>query len=162
MKPSDLLALLDELYRDKLALRQRHVAAARHVDHYDFNNTYQYVIAREDMHLAWLRAALADLGGTPATVPEPHLTASGRGESALQGILRDDVQMASAFVEKWNDRLDGITNARDLKMCQVVLGETMEHRRFFEQALAGDDTLLGRRTGGASTGGGVLPVRWVE
>jgi hypothetical protein len=43
----------------------------------------------------------------------------------------------------------------------VVLGETLEHRHFFELMLAGRDDLLGRRADGAGTGGGVLPVRWL-
>ena len=47
---SDLLGTLRELHHDKLTLRERHVAVARHVDHYDFNNTYQYAINREDVH----------------------------------------------------------------------------------------------------------------
>ena len=41
MKPADLVDLLRECYRDKSALRQRHLAAARAVTDYDFNNTYQ-------------------------------------------------------------------------------------------------------------------------
>jgi hypothetical protein len=47
-------------------------------------------------------------------------------------------------------------------MLNVILGETTEHQRFFEQALAGRKDLLGRRADGAGTGGGVLPHRWVE
>ena len=72
MKPADLLQLLREFYREKSALRARHVAAARLVADYNFNNTYQYVINREDVHLAWLRDAIADLGGTPEDAPEPR------------------------------------------------------------------------------------------
>ena len=43
------------------------------------------------------------------------------------------------------------------------LGETLEQKRFFEQALAGDTDLLGRR--GDEVGprvGEVLPTRWIE
>jgi len=61
VKPADLLSLLEEFHRDTLGLRHRHVAAARFVEHYDYNNTYQYVIAREDTHAAWLCAAIAGL-----------------------------------------------------------------------------------------------------
>jgi hypothetical protein len=46
-------------------------------------------------------------------------------------------------------------------MLNVILGETEEHRRFFDLALAGRADLLGRRADGAGTGGGVLPTRWV-
>lgn len=157
MKPAELVALLEELYWDKLALRQRHVAAARRVGHYDFNNTYQYVIAREDTHLEWLRDAATSMGGTLAQAPEPALTVE-----RLQEVLGDDAAGARAFVEKWRDRVAAITHARHRRMCEVVIGETREHQRFFEQALAGRDDLLGRRHATPGTGGGVLPVRWVE
>ena len=40
---TDLLTLLLEFYRDKLAAVLRHQAAARHVSQYDANNTYQYM-----------------------------------------------------------------------------------------------------------------------
>ena len=52
--------------------------------------------------------------------------------------------------------------ARHRSMLRVILGETLEHKRFFEQALAGRTDLLGRRADGAGTGGGVLGVRWIE
>ena len=50
-------------------------------------------------------------------------------------------------------------------MMQVVLGETLEHKRFFDQILAGREDMLGRRSNGPGspgTGDGVLPVRWIE
>jgi hypothetical protein len=47
-------------------------------------------------------------------------------------------------------------------MLNVIVGETLEHKRFFEQAAAGRTDLLGNRPQGAGTGGGVLPVRWIE
>ena len=43
----------------------------------------------------------------------------------------------------------------------VIIGEVSEQTRFFELALAGRDDLLGTRMPGASTGDGVLPVRWM-
>ena len=52
---------------------------------------------------------------------------------------------------------------RERGMLEVILGETLEHKRFFEQARAGRTDLLGRRT--ASVGalvGQVLPTRWLE
>ena len=54
MKPTDLVALLQECYRDRLALAEHHRAVAVHVPGYDINNTYQYVINREETHLEWL------------------------------------------------------------------------------------------------------------
>ncbi len=162
MRPSDLLAVLEELYRDKLALRQRHVAAARLVGHYEFNNAYQYVIAREDVHLSWLRDAIADLHGTLAEVAEPDLGAPRAAAAALRGLFEQDVEAAREFVEKWQGRVLAVTNARHRRMCEVVVGETREHLRFFEQALEGRDDLLGRRHANVGTGGGVMPTRWVE
>jgi hypothetical protein len=38
----------------------------------------------------------------------------------------------------------------------------MEHKRFFEQAAAGFEDLLGRRTDGAERVGGVVSSRWME
>jgi hypothetical protein len=46
-------------------------------------------------------------------------------------------------------------------MLQVVLGEMLEHKRFFDQILAGRDDVLGRRMEGAGTGDGVMSVRWL-
>ena len=164
MKPDELRSLLESFHQDKAALRARHVAAARLVDDYNVNNTYQYVIAREDMHLGWLSAAIADLGGTPPEVApsDVRVQAQGRGDAAHKALFREDADLAGALIDRWTGRLPAITNARHRKMCQVVLGETMEHRRFFQQAWEGRDDLLGRRTGGLSTGGGVLSERWVE
>ncbi|MCA1649660.1 MAG: hypothetical protein LC753_05050 [Acidobacteria bacterium] len=110
MKASEMLELLREFHRDKLAQRQRHVAAARHVPHYDFNNTYQYVIAREDMHVRWLQDALAHLGGTFDEVPEPDIRPDGKGEAAQRAILTADRDGAQKFVDAWRARIDTIPN----------------------------------------------------
>jgi hypothetical protein len=83
-----------------------------------------------------------------------------RGD-AERAIIDEDVRLAQAFLDKWKPRVQAMTHARHRKMLEVILGETVEHRRFFEQMTAGRDDVLGRRTGGASTGGGVLPVRWL-
>ena len=160
MTPADLLTLLREFHREKSALRARHVAGARLITDYNFNNTYQYVINREDVHLAWLRDAIADLGGTPEEAPEPSLQASGK--NAAETIFRDDSSQAQAFVDRWRDRIEPIPNARHKTMLRLMLGEVLEHKRFFDQAKAGHDGLLGTRMPGASTGDGVLPTRWLE
>jgi hypothetical protein len=157
-----MLDVLREFYRDKLALRHRHVAAARHVTGYDFNNAYQYVIAREDMQLGWLHDAIADMGGHPDDVPEPDVKLAGKGASAQNAILAADRDMARSFVEKWRPRIDALPNARHRSMLRVILGETSEQQRMFEQALAGRTDVLGRRADGAGTTGEVLPTRWVE
>jgi hypothetical protein len=161
VKATELLALLQEFRRDKLIMRQRHVAAARHIPNYDFNNTYQYVICREDVQLNWLSDAISDMGGEPDQVPEPQLPDS-KGESAQSRLLAEDRDAAQAFVDKWRPRLEAMPNARHRSMLRVILGETLEHKRFYEQALAGRTDLLGRRADGAGTGGGVLGTRWIE
>jgi hypothetical protein len=161
VKANELLALLREFHRDKLAMYRRHVAAARFVSDYDFNNTYQYVIAREDMQVAWLRDAILDMGGTPEDVAEPEIKQSGKREAAQMAVISEDRDGAQAFVDRWRPRIEKVTHARHKNMLRVILGETLEHKRFFEQALAGRTDLLGRRADGAGTGGGVLPTRWV-
>jgi hypothetical protein len=80
----------------------------------------------------------------------------------FRGILEDDARTLQAFVQRWRPRVEGITHARHRLMMNVVLGETMEHARLFEQAAAGFEDVLGRRTERASRVGGVLPTRWQE
>lgn len=157
----DLLSTLKELHRDKLTVRERHVAVARHVDHYDFNNTYQYAINREDVHLAWLETAIRELGGTPDTVPVPSIPSPGR-KGSFTPLVAQDAKDAEALVAKWRPRVDGITNTRHAKMVGVILGETLEHQRFFAQIAQGHELVLGKRLPGAGTGHGVLPDRWME
>jgi hypothetical protein len=160
VKPTEILGLLLEFHREKLMLRQRHAAVARHVANYSFNNTYQYVIAREDVQLAWLETAIAELGGTPAVVSEPELAAPGKKATFLP-MVQQDSREADAFVGRWRPRIEGVTNARHRTMLQVILGEALEHKRFFDQIGAGRDDVLGRRSDGAGTGDGVLGVRWL-
>jgi hypothetical protein len=162
VKATELLDLLTEFYGDKLSMRQRHVAAARFVGDYDFNNTYQYVVAREDLQLNWLRDAITDMQGSLPEVPEPTLTPPGKGAEAQASVIGQDRDAARTFVERWRPRVDTLTHARHRAMLRVILGETVEHQRFFEQALAGRSDLLGRRADGAGTTGTVLPTRWVE
>jgi hypothetical protein len=162
VKTTELLDLLREFYRDKLTMRQRHVAAVKLVSHYDFNNTYQYIINREDTQLNWLRDAIVDLGGELADVPEPALQASGKGDAAIASVVTPDRDAARDFVARWRPRLDAMPNARHRTMLRLALGETVEHQRFFDQMLSGRTDLLGRRADGAGTGGGVLATRWIE
>jgi hypothetical protein len=157
VKPAEQLALLQDFYRDRLALLNRHVEGARIVADYEFNNTYQYVIAREEVHVSWLRAAITDLGGQAPTDIKNFPVPSGQG-----AVLEDDVRQAQAFVDRWRERVEKMSNARNRTMLKVMLGEILEHKRFFEQAKAGREDLLGRRMPGASTGDGVLPTRWIS
>ena len=160
MKATELLALLRDFYRDKLAMRQRHVAVAKYVPDYDFNNTYQYVIAREDVQLNWLRDAITDMGGSLEDLAEP--TIQGSGKDLQSQLIGEDRDAAQKFVDVWRPRLDAMPNARHRSLLHVIIGETLEHKRFFQQALAGRSDLLGRRADGAGTPGQVLGVRWIE
>jgi hypothetical protein len=56
-----------------------------------------------------------------------------------------------------------MANVRHAKMLGVILGEVLEQKRTFEQALAGRTDLLGRRGEQlAPSHGAVLPSRWIE
>ena len=161
MKATEMLELLREFHRDKLLERARHVASARVVADYDFNNTYQYVVAREDMHLRWLADAILDLKGElDESVPQDS-ERSGKGSAAERSAIEGDRESAQRFVDRWRPRIDALPNARHRTMLNVIVGETLEHLRFFDLALAGRTDLLGRRADGAGTGGGVLASRWV-
>jgi hypothetical protein len=157
VKSAEQLALLQDFYRDRLGLMNRHVEGAKIVADYEFNNAYQYVIAREEVHVAWVRAAVEDMGGPAPTDPKNFPV-----PSSQVAVIEDDVRQAQAFVDRWRERVDLMTNARHRTMLKVVLGEVLEHKRFFEQAKAGREDLLGRRMSGASTGDGVLPTRWIQ
>jgi hypothetical protein len=160
VKPAELVELLRECYRDKAALRQRHLAAARVVADYDFNNTYQYVINREEIQLQWLRDAIEDRGAKADDAPEVDV-APAKGKAAQVAVVKDDAAGAQAFIDKWTPRVETMTNARNRSMVRVIVGETMEAKRFFEQMAAGDTNLLGRSAEGARTQGAVMPTRWV-
>lgn len=165
---SDLLPLLQDFYRERLEAFQRHQASARQIGQYDINNTYQYVISREETQLSWVAAAITQLGGTPPEVSATHddRRAAGRAidrAAAARTAIEEDAREAQAFVDRWRPRVDSLANARDAKMLRVILGEALEHKRFFDQALAGRTDLLGRR--GQVLGpshGEVLPTRWIE
>jgi hypothetical protein len=168
VKQAELQQFLTEFAADRVALLQRHETGARAVSHYDFNNTYQYVISREETHLTWLQDAL---GGFGVPLPPPSSTLSipatpkpGKqiNAASFRDILQDDVTHVAGFIDRWRPRVDGVTHARHRTMLNVILGESLEHKRFFEQAAAGFEDLLGRRTGGVPRQGAVLSTRWME
>jgi hypothetical protein len=161
VKSTEMLELLREFHRDKFVMRQRHVTSARVVADYDFNNTYQYVIAREDMHVRWLDDAVLDLGGQLDESQPPDAQPAGTRLEAQRSAIAADRDHAQRFIDKWRPRVDTLPNARHRTMLNVILGETLEHMRFFDLALAGRSDLLGRRADGAGTGGGVMADRWV-
>ena len=168
MNQTELQPILTEFAADRLALLQRHEAGARVVSNYDFNNAYQYVINREETHVTWLQSALAEFGAPlpppSIAIPVPELVKSRKkaDASTFRGILEDDARQLSVFVDRWRPRVQAMTHARHRIMLDVVLGESREHQRLFEQAATGFEDVLGRRTGGVARQGAVLPTRWME
>ncbi len=160
---TDLLPLLQEFHRDKLAALLRHQAGARLVGQYDANNTYQYIVNREEAQLTWVDTAIRELGGDVTDGSEPVRQATGKGDAAARNVFEEDARDAQSFVDRWRPRIDEMQNARHAKMLRVILGETLEQKRFFEQALAGRQDLLGRRAEQLGPSyGEVLPSRWIE
>ena len=168
MKQNELQEILTEFAAGRVSLIERHEAGARVVSNYDFNNTYQYVIGREETHLTWLQSALVELGSpmpkSSATMAVPAVEKGARGTDAkaFRAILEDDATQLGEFVKRWRARVDALTHARHRIMLDVVLGESREHQRLFEQAASGFEDVLGRRTADAVRRGSVLPARWME
>ena len=160
---TDLLGLLQEFYRDKLTIYLRHEAGARLVQQYDANNTYQYIINRDDVQLTWIAKAIEELGAAVPEVSPQSRDAAGKKSDAAQAVIREDAADSQAFVDRWRPRIEQMNNARHAKMLRVVLGEVLEQKRFFEQALAGRVDLLGKRQLNREPARGeVLPTRWIE
>jgi hypothetical protein len=157
------LDVLQAFHGEKLAMLVRHEAVARLVAQYDANNTYQYIINREETQLTWLATAIMELGGTVNDTPAASSPVAAKGSDAVGRAIEEDARVAASFVERWRPRIDAMDNARHARMLRLILGETLEQQRFFEQAKAGRTDLLGRR--GTQLGpshGDVLPSRWIE
>jgi len=161
VRPTELLAFLQEFYAERAALWLRHLAVAHHVGNLDFNNTYQYVVSREDTHIAWLRSAIEDLGGVAAPPGSEPVIDGSTSKDFAEKLMREDARGTAAFIEKWKDRVEAVGNARVRGMLRVMLGEMREHLRFFEQAVAGREDLLGRRPDAAARRGSVMASRWL-
>jgi len=160
---TDILALLQDFYREKLAMLLSHQAGARLIGQYDQNNTYQYIVNRDETQLSWVGTAIEELGGTLVDDVEPVRNPKGKAAEAAHHIIDEDGRDAQAFVDRWRPRIAHMTNARHAKMLAVILGEVLEQKRFFEQALAGRTDLLGRRADVLEPSyGEVLPTRWIE
>ena len=108
--------------------------------------------------------AITELGGdVPTAAPSPSAASRRKADAATRRSSNEDARDAQAFVDRWRPRVDAMTNARHRGMLRVILGETLEQKRFFEQALAGRPDLLGRRTDDVGElVGTVLPTRWIE
>ena len=160
---TDLLPLLQEFYREKLTALLRHQESARHVAQYDFNNAYQYIVNREETQLSWIATAISGLDGTVHEVADSGRSVNGSGPDAARQVIEEDARDAQAFVDRWRPRVDAMANARHATMLRVILGEVLEGKRFFEQALAGRTDLLGKRADQLGPSHGeVLASRWIE
>jgi hypothetical protein len=160
---TDTLALLQEFYREKLTMLLQHQAGSRLVGQYDVNNTYQYIVNRDDVQLSWIAKAIEELGGSVVEQTEPSRTATGKASEVARHVIDEDGRAAHAFVDRWRPRVESMKQARHRSMLRVILGETLEQKRFFDQALAGRTDLLGRRGGAVGPSHGeVLASRWIE
>lgn len=156
---TDLQQLLSDLYVERLALLLRHEASAVVMGQYDINNTYQFVLSREETHLSWIMHALLDVGGeAPAEPARPAV----QTRTAPAAVSAEDARLNQAFIDKWRPRIDEITHARHRGMLQVMIGEMLEQKRFFEYAAEGRTDLLGTPLAMHERVGQVLPKRWVE
>jgi hypothetical protein len=161
VKPTELAALLTECYRERLAMMDRHTAVARLVPDYDVNNAYQYIVNREETHLAWLADALAELGApVPDGASVPSITVD-RSKDGWRALCVEDARAGKAFLERWRPRVETLTHARDRTMLRLMLGEVQEQTRTFEQAGSGVDNLLGRKDVGSGKRGVVASARWI-
>ncbi len=160
MSEPTLAELIRDFYLERVSLLMRHEDVAQLVTDYDINNAYQYIIAREQTHLSWLQHALLDLGATLVDDPSRGPVLSAKGD-AWKSLAGDDARSNAQFVEKWRDKVEGISNARHKGMLKVVLGEMLEHKRLFDQAAAGRKDLIGTSLAINDHAGAVMPVRFV-
>jgi hypothetical protein len=159
---AELVDLLNTCLRERTALLQRHEDVARQVTDYDVNNAYQYIVNREETHVSWLQHALLDLGAPIPPEPSRSPLATLKGAGAWKGLAAEDARANQEFVTRWRPKVEGITHARHKGMLDVVLGEMLEHKRFFDQASAGRTDLLGIALPINQHSGTVLETRWVE
>ena len=125
------------------------------------NNAYEYIINREDTHIAWLRSAIEELGGAAAVPGAEPVIQPSKAKDFAAGLIEEDARANAAFIDKWKARIETVSNARHRGMLRVMLGEMREHQRFFEQAVAGREDLLGRRPDAAARRGAVIASRWL-
>lgn len=160
MSAQTLAGLIRDFYLERVTLVMRHEDVAQVITDYDVNNAYQYIIAREQTHLSWLQHALLDLGAPLANDPARGAKLSAKGDTWKQ-FAGEDARANAKFVEKWRDKVEGVSHARHKGMLKVVLGETLEHKRLFDQASEGRKDLIGKSLDINDHSGAVMPVRFV-
>jgi hypothetical protein len=156
--PAELLVFLQDFFRESLDLFQARERVAESVSAYDANNAYQQVLGRQEVHLQWLADAIAALGGKPVESGGRREPAK-PGRDASRGQIDSDVRDQSAFIERWTPRLEAVTNARDRKMLNLIVGEMKEHLRALQQAGEGRTDVLGRHADGKILRGQVMAAR---
>ena len=157
MSPAELLAFLNDFYRDTLELFKARQTNAQSVAAYDANNGFQQVLGRQEIHLQWVRDAIAALGGTAADSLD-HVSGTASRETA-RSIIDADAASQKAFIDRWNPRVATTTNARHRKMLELILGEMKEHLRVLQQAAESRSDLLGRHSDGKVLRGSVMAAR---
>jgi hypothetical protein len=158
----ELVELLKVFLRERTALLQRHEEVAKQVTDYDVNNAYQYVVAREETHVSWLQHALLDLGAEIPAEPSRTTVGTAKGAGAWKALAAEDARANLEFVTRWRPKIEQITHARHKGMLSVLLGELLEHKRFFDQAAEGRTDLLGTALPINQHRGSVIETRWVE
>ena len=157
MTPAELLAFLQEFYRETSDLFTSRQNTARSVAGYDANNGYQQVIGRQEVHLRWLSDAIASLGGTAADSAD-QISGTTSSEN-VKSIIDRDAGNQKAFVDRWTSIVPMITNARHRKLLELILGEMKEHLRILHQAAESRPDVLGRHADGKVLRGTVIAAR---
>ena len=163
MNPSELQHLLREFYLERLALLVQHESAARFITDYDVNNAYQYVISREETQISWLQHALLDVDlEIPPDPEQREVTPPAKRSDPVKDLSATAARDNQRFVDKWRDRVEGVSHARHQGMLRVILGEMLEHKRLFEQAAEGRTDIIGTALPINERRGKVLDRRWIE
>ena len=153
--------LIRDCYIERVQLLTRHEAVAAIITDYDINNAYQYIIAREQTHLSWIQHARLDLGSPLAEDPTATVAISPVKGDAWKSLCAEDARANTQFVEKWRQKIKTVTNARHKGMLKVILGESLEHARLFDQAAAGRKDLIGTSLEINDHSGSVMSARFV-
>ena len=159
MSAQPLAELIRDFYLERVSMLMRHEDVAQVVTDYDINNAYQYIITREQTHLSWLQHALLDVGAQLVNDPARGGKLSAKGDS-WKSFSGEDARGNAQFVEKWRPKVEEVSHARHKGMLKVILGETLEHKRLFDQAAAGNKDLIGKSLAINDHSGSVMADRW--
>jgi hypothetical protein len=156
-----LADLIRDCYVERVKLLMRHEDVAQIITDYDINNAYQYIISREETHLSWLQHALLDVGAVLAADPPRGAAIAPMKGDAWTSLCAEDARANAQFVDKWRPKIETVSNARHKGMLKVILGETLEHKRLFDQAAAGRRDLIGTSLEINDHSGDVMTTRWI-